>query len=59
MYDEGSLCALLKDAGFVEARALPPGQTTIANPGALNLREREEESLYVEAEKRDRSPSAW
>lgn len=33
-----------------EKRALyPPGETTVLKPGPLNLREREEESVYVEA----------
>ena len=51
MYDEASLCGLLRQAGFVEPRGLPPGQTSIKDAGALNLRERDHESIYVEAEK--------
>lgn len=49
MYDEPSLVRLLGAEGFVDARAVPPGQTGIREPGALDLREREDESIYVEA----------
>lgn len=51
MYDEDSLCALLKRMGFKNPIVLQPGDTTIENPGALNLAERFEESIYVEARK--------
>lgn len=51
MYDGPSLCRLLARTGFVDARILPPGRTAIPNPGALDLRERESESVYVEAVK--------
>lgn len=54
MYDESSLTAALTAAGFQGAVRLPAGQTTVPNPGQLNLREREGESLYVEARKPDR-----
>jgi len=49
MYDAGSLVGLLVRHGFRDAKELPPGETTIPDPGALKLREREEESVYVEA----------
>lgn len=49
MYDGNSLVKLLEAEGFTGARALPAGETTIPEPGALNLREREDESVYVEA----------
>jgi predicted SAM-dependent methyltransferase len=49
MYDTDSLTMLLVQAGFVDVRGLPAGATTISDPGALDLREREEDSLYVEA----------
>ena len=49
MYDRGSLRKLLEKAGFVEIVDLDPGQTTIADPGDLNLSERRDESLYMEA----------
>lgn len=48
MYDGESLVKLLTAAGFANARTLPAGQTAIAEVG-LDLREREEESVYVEA----------
>jgi predicted SAM-dependent methyltransferase len=51
MYDEATLLALVRAAGFTEAAAVTPGTTRIADPGALNLREREGESVYVEATK--------
>ena len=52
MYDGRSLSKLLEAHGFSDARALPPGKTTIQNPGQLNLSEREGFTLYVEAKKR-------
>jgi SAM-dependent methyltransferase len=51
MYDGPSLCSMLKEEGFSDPRVVPPGETTISDPGALNLRERDHESVYVEAEK--------
>lgn len=51
MYDGASLSSLMSDAGFVEPRILPAGETTIRDPGTLNLRERESESVYVEGRK--------
>lgn len=53
MYDAASLVQLLTSSGFVGAVALLPGQTAIENPGALDLSERCEISVYVEA----RNPS--
>lgn len=49
MYDETSLVKLLEESGFHNITPLPAGQTHIADPGDLDLRERETESLYVEA----------
>ena len=49
MYDSKSLCRLLTSAGFKNPTVLPPGRTTIPAPGDLNLYERSDESLYVEA----------
>ncbi len=49
MYDAASLIRLLERHGFCDARELPPGETAISAHGPLNLREREEESVYVEA----------
>lgn len=51
MYDEHSLVALLAQVGFHSPKRLAAGETTIPNPRNLDLREREEESLYVEAAK--------
>jgi len=51
MYDAGSLERLLISHGFVRATSMPPGETLIPNPGPLNLREREDESVFVEATK--------
>ncbi|APR82141.1 Hypothetical protein A7982_07490 [Minicystis rosea] len=41
MISAGSLCP--------DTRATPPGPTQIPEPGARDLREREAESIYVEA----------
>lgn len=49
MYDENSLCRLLVTCGFPNLMILKPGKTRIENPGRLNLAERPEESVYVEA----------
>lgn len=49
MYDARSLERLLTSHGFVRAASLPPGETRIPEPGALDLAERAEESLYAEA----------
>ena len=49
MYTGASLSRALVAAGFINVQVLPAGVTTIPNPGALDLREREHESTYVEA----------
>ena len=51
MYDGSSLARLVTEAGFRDAKVLAAGETTIPDPGALNLRERERESCYVETRK--------
>jgi predicted SAM-dependent methyltransferase len=51
MYDEKSLSRLLRQCGFKHVWHLEPGITKIPEPGELNLREREGESLYMEAQK--------
>lgn len=51
MYDGKSLAALVSACGFRDVRVLESGVTTIEQPGELNLREREEESVYVEGVK--------
>jgi hypothetical protein len=42
-------CSLLRKQGFLEPKAVPSSETRIENPGELNLYERREEGLYVEA----------
>jgi predicted SAM-dependent methyltransferase len=49
MYDGESLCRAITAAGFKDAVAIAAGSTMISDPGHLNLGEREEESVYVEA----------
>lgn len=48
MYDGASLSGLLRRTGFADVTVLPPGETAIADPGSLDLKERVEESVYVE-----------
>lgn len=52
MYDGRSLVSLLQECGFSDAVVLPSGETTVKNSGPLDLREREDESVYVEATNR-------
>ena len=52
MYDAGSLSALLMESGFGDVASVLPGETRIASPGELDLNERANESLYVEAFRR-------
>lgn len=49
MYDAQSLTKALENAGFVEVIVLPAGKTKIPDPGGLNLAERSDQSVYVEA----------
>jgi len=49
MYDGASLCQLLIANGFVDAQVLAAGETTIPLPAPLDLQERADESVYVEA----------
>ena len=49
MYDARSLSKLLLEVGFKETFILNAGKTMIKNYGNLNLYERKEESLYLEA----------
>lgn len=49
MYDTPSAMALLMECGFTDIRPLPPGETGIPNPEGLDLSERADESLYLEA----------
>lgn len=48
MYDERSLAKLIAEAGFSQVVAFPPGETGIRNPEPLDLRERWDESIYLE-----------
>jgi hypothetical protein len=50
-YDGASLSRLMRDAGFADTKVLEAGKTSIPDPGELNLRERESESVYVEGRK--------
>lgn len=52
MYDGNSMVRLLIKTGFRDPQILQPGKTFIKDPGLLNLRERSEESVYVEAYRR-------
>jgi SAM-dependent methyltransferase len=49
MYDGASLCKLLSAIGFQDPQVMEAGTTRIKDPGELNLREREPESVFVEA----------
>jgi len=49
MYDGNSLCQLLSSAGFKEPQVMESGSTNISEPGALDLKERSPESVFVEA----------
>jgi len=51
MYDGPSLIAALHNAGFSRVTEVAPGQTNLEDPGPLDLAERAEESVYVEAQK--------
>ncbi len=51
MYDGNSLSALLRTAGFANVVALKAGETRIKDTVGLDLYERSEESVYVEATK--------
>src|SRR5262249_36260302 len=49
MYGGVWLVRMLGDAGFAEAEILSAGRTRIADPGRLDLAERADDSVYVEA----------
>jgi predicted SAM-dependent methyltransferase len=48
MYDARSLGGMMEEAGFVDVEMMEPGQTRIAEPAGLDLRERQIESIYLE-----------
>lgn len=49
MYDSDSLVALVEGAGFADVEPVEEGRTRIADPGSLDLNEREADSLCIEA----------
>ena len=51
MYDSRSLKAFVEMAGFEAAELLAPGETRLEDPAGLDLREREGDSIYLEARK--------
>jgi predicted SAM-dependent methyltransferase len=51
MYDSQSLCKLLENNGFKNIKVLINGETTLKDYGLLDLNERADESLYIEAVK--------
>lgn len=55
VYNDASLRRTLADAGYANPTKLMPGETTIPEPGMLNLRERAWESLYMEASRPGRN----
>lgn len=48
MYDARSLGRLMEEAGFVDVEMMEPGRTRIADADGLDLRERQNESIYLE-----------
>jgi predicted SAM-dependent methyltransferase len=48
MYDSDSIVRLLLSHGFLVVGIVNPGETRIKDPGALDLKERLSESVYVE-----------
>ncbi len=51
MYDGKSMCQVLLAHGFSSPRILDPGASKIATPGGLDLCERADTSVYIEASK--------
>lgn len=51
MYDKQSVKKLIESHGFINITVLEAGETCIKRPGDLDLYERSDQSLYVEAEK--------
>ena len=49
MYDGPSMIRLLSAMGFKDPRILPAGSTMISDSDGLNLYERADESVYIEA----------
>jgi hypothetical protein len=57
MYDADSLVRLVCEVGFERPSVLRAGNTTIPDPGELNLQERAEESIYIEATRGTSAPT--
>ena len=51
MYDSRSLCKLLVESRFTDVQSVEAGHTRITNSEPLDLYERKDESIYVEARK--------
>jgi len=51
MYAALSIEKLIEALGFVNITILKAGETLIKNPGALDLYERSDQSLYIETMK--------
>ena len=51
MYDGNSLSRLLQKHGFLKTEVMPAGQTKLSGHEPLDLKERDSQSVYVEAEK--------
>lgn len=51
MYDGASLAKLVAAAGFVDVGEKQPGETGIADPGPLDLAERADQSVFIEAQR--------
>ena len=51
MYDRHSLKRLVETAGFEDVDCLAPGETRLDDAAGLDLREREGDSIYLEARK--------
>ena len=49
MYDSRSIIKLIESAGFKKVCELPPGKTLLHDPRGIDLSERKDESIYVEA----------
>lgn len=57
MYDSRSLNDLHASSGFTDVSVLDPGETHIPDTGELDLREREDDSIYCEARKPLQGPA--
>jgi len=55
MYDATSLARQLRASGFTTVVELGPGETRLPDPGLLDLSERADESIYLEAQSAPRA----